>query len=421
LLLDSQLIDHVADLCAQHGSDVWFSWEADKLLPAGTSCKKCGAHSFKKESDILDVWFDSGVSHAAVLEQRKELGSPADMYLEGSDQHRGWFHSSLLVSVGTRGRPPYRSVLTHGFVVDGKGEKMAKSKGNVIAPEEVIKQYGAEVLRLWVASENYREDMRISPDILKRLSEAYRKIRNTCRFLLGNLFDFDPAVHQVSYAELKEIDQWALHQLYNLSERVLKAYRSYEFHTVYHSISNFCINDMSAVYLDILKDRLYCSSPADPSRRAAQTVLFIVVDNLLRLCAPILSFTAEEAWKYLPVQNDRPESVHLAAFPALPEEYQNKAVAERWDILLKVRDSALKSLEEARAAKRIGNALEACVFLAAPGKLFDFVKSYEQELPDLFIVSAVELKRLDEGADAALEYLVADCTVRIGEAAGEKC
>jgi isoleucyl-tRNA synthetase len=272
-----------------------------------------------------------------------------------------------------------------------------------------------------VASENYREDMRISPDILKRLSEAYRKIRNTCRFLLGNLFDFDPAVHKVPYAELREIDQWALHQLYNLSERVLKAYRSYEFHTVYHSISNFCINDMSAVYLDILKDRLYCSSSADPSRRAAQTVLFIVVDNLLRLCAPILSFTSEEAWKYLPVQNDRPESVHLAAFPALPEEYQNKAVAERWDILLKVRDSALKSLEEARAAKRIGNALEACVSVSAPGKLCDFLKSYEQELADLFIVSAVELERLNEGADAALENLVADCTVKIGEAAGEKC
>jgi isoleucyl-tRNA synthetase len=312
-------------------------------------------------------------------------------------------------------------VLTHGFVVDGKGEKMAKSKGNVIAPEEVIKQYGAEVLRLWVASENYREDMRISPDILKRLSEAYRKIRNTCRFLLGNLFDFEPAVHQVSYAELKEIDQWALHQLYNLSERLFKAYRSYEFHTVYHSISNFCINDMSAVYLDILKDRLYCSSPADPSRRAAQTVLCIIVDNLLRLCAPILSFTSDEAWKYLPLQEGRPESVHLASFPALPEEYCNRAVAERWDVLLKVRDIVLKSLEEARAAKRIGNALEACVFLSAPEKLFNFLMSYEYELPDLFIVSAVVLERQQGGGDAALEDLAAECSIRIGAAAGEKC
>jgi isoleucyl-tRNA synthetase len=209
--------------------------------------------------------------------------------------------------------------------------------------------------------------------------------------------------------------------LYNLSERVLKAYRAYEFHTVHHSISNFCINDMSAVYLDILKDRLYCSSPADPSRRAAQTVLCIVVDNLLRLCAPILSFTADEAWKYLPSQKDRSESVHLASFPALPEKYYNKEVAERWDILLKVRDLVLKSLEEARAAKRIGNALEACVSVSAPGKLCDFLKRYEQELPDLFIVSAVELERLDEGANAALENLVADCTIRIGEAAGEKC
>ena len=421
LLLDSRIIDHVADLCAGQGSDVWFSWEAEKLLPSGTTCSRCGAQAFRKETDILDVWFDSGVSHAAVLEHRNELGSPADMYLEGSDQHRGWFHSSLLVSVGTRGRPPYRSVLTHGFVVDGKGEKMAKSKGNVIAPEEVIKQYGAEVLRLWLASENYREDMRISPDILKRLSEAYRKIRNTCRFILGNLYDFEPAVHQVPYAQLNEIDQWALHQLHNLTERVFKAYRSYEFHTVYHSISTFCINDMSAVYLDILKDRLYCSSPADPSRRAAQTVLCIVVDNLLRLCAPILSFTADEAWKYLPFQKDRPESVHLASFPTLPVEFNNRDVAGRWDILLKVRDVVLKSLEEARADKRIGNALEACVFLTAPGKLFHFLKGYEQELPDLFIVSAVVLEHQDGGGDAAIENLVADCSIRIGEAAGEKC
>jgi isoleucyl-tRNA synthetase len=228
-------------------------------------------------------------------------------------------------------------------------------------------------------------------------------------------------VHQVPYAELKEIDQWALHQLYNLSERVFKAYRSYEFHTVYHSISNFCINDMSAVYLDILKDRLYCSSPADPSRRAAQTVLCIIVDNLLRLCAPILTFTADEAWKYLPAQENRPESVHLASFPALPEEYCNKAVAGRWEILLKVRDMVLKSLEEARAAKRIGNALEACVFLSAPEKLFNFLKSYEQELPDLFIVSAVVLEHQQGGGDAALEDLAAECSIRIGAAAGEKC
>lgn len=421
LLLDNRIINHVADLCAQQGSDVWFAWDAEKLLPVGIVCTQCGATAFRKETDILDVWFDSGVSHAAVLETRKELGSPCDMYLEGSDQHRGWFHSSLLVSVGTRGRPPYRAVLTHGFVVDGKGEKMAKSKGNVIAPEEVIKQYGAEVLRLWVASENYREDMRISSDILRRLSEAYRKIRNTCRFLLGNLFDFDPAEHRISYPELKEIDQWALYQLYNLAERVRTAYRVYEFHTVYHSISTFCINDMSAVYLDILKDRLYCSSPTDPARRAAQTVLYIVADSLLRLCAPILCFTADEAWEHLPEGRDKLPSVHLSLFPTLPEEFNNKVIAERWNMLLKLRDIVLKRLEEARAAKLIGNSLEACVFLSSPTTLFNFLKNYEHELPDLFIVSDVVLEQQKGGEGVALENLISDCSVRIEKARGDKC
>ncbi len=421
VLLDASVISHVADLFEQHGSDVWFSREAAELLPRGVTCGQCGKGEFRKETDILDVWFDSGVSHAAVLEKRPQLGSPADLYLEGSDQHRGWFHSSLLVSVGTRGRAPYRAVLTHGFVVDGKGEKMAKSKGNVVYPEEVIKQYGAEILRLWVASENYREDMRISPDILKRLSEAYRKIRNTCRFLLGNLSDFDPAVHSVPYENLAELDRWALHQLQALSSRVLKAYRAYEFHTVYHSISNFCINDMSAVYLDILKDRLYCSAAADPSRRAAQTVLNIVLDSLLRLCAPILTFTADEAWKYLPQKAGMEESVHLSSFPVLPQEYTNPMIAERWGILLQVRDRVLKSLEEARAAKQIGNALEACVALTAPEKLYCLLTDYAQELADLFIVSHVTLEKKEGAADASFEDLVADCAVEIAAAAGEKC
>jgi len=421
VLLDAAVIGHVADLFEQHGSDVWFSREAAELLPPGVKCGQCGKDEFRKETDILDVWFDSGVSHAAVLEKRPQLGSPADLYLEGSDQHRGWFHSSLLVSVGTRGRAPYRAVLTHGFVVDGKGEKMAKSKGNVIYPEEVIKQYGAEILRLWVASENYREDMRISPDILKRLSESYRKIRNTCRFLLGNLRDFDPAVHSVPYERLTELDRWALHQLQALAARVLNAYRAYEFHTVYHSISNFCINDMSAVYLDILKDRLYCSAAADPSRRAAQTVLNIVLQSLLRLCAPILTFTADEAWKYLPQKAGLQESVHLSLFPVLPPEYTNPEIAERWGILLQVRDRVLKSLEEARAAKQIGNALEACVALAAPEKLYSLLMDYQQELADLFIVSQVTLEKKDGGADAPFEDLVADSAVEIAVAAGEKC
>ncbi|MCP4714101.1 MAG: isoleucine--tRNA ligase, partial [Deltaproteobacteria bacterium] len=249
ILLDSTVINHVADIFEQEGSDSWFSCSEDKLLPPGTACPDCGNTAFTKETDILDVWFDSGVSHAAVLEKRDGLESPCDLYLEGSDQHRGWFQSSLLTSVASRGRAPYRAVLTHGFVVDGKGEKMAKSKGNVIAPEAIIKQYGADLLRLWVSSENYQEDMRISPDILKRLSDAYRKIRNTCRFMLGNLYDFEPLTDSVPYDQLEELDKWALYRLNLLTRRIRSAYDRYEFHTIYHSATNFCINDMSAVYL----------------------------------------------------------------------------------------------------------------------------------------------------------------------------
>lgn len=421
LLLESKIINHVADIFEQEGSDGWFCWEPQRLLPPNTRCHQCGSTDFEKETDILDVWFDSGVSHAAVLEKRKDLGSPCDMYLEGSDQHRGWFHSSLLTSVGTRGRAPYHSVLTHGFVVDGKGEKMAKSKGNVIRPEDVIKQYGAEVLRMWVASENYREDIRISPDILKRLSEAYRKIRNTCRFILGNLFDFDPSKHTVPTTELQELDHWALYKLNLLVQKVLKAYRSYEFHTVYHNINNFCINDMSALYLDILKDRLYCSSATSPLRRSAQTVLFTILDSLVRLVAPMLSFTADEIWVLLPAQATRPQSVHLAPFPSFDEAAYELRVVEKWELLLKIRENVLKSLEDVRARKEIGNSLEAAVSLATPKKLYDFLKQYEQELADLFIVSQVQLDLQEGGGDFSLTNLVEDITITITEASGGKC
>jgi isoleucyl-tRNA synthetase len=420
-LLDSNIIHQVANIFEKEGCDIWFSWESQKFLPSDVSCDQCGAKDFRKETDILDVWFDSGVSHAAVLEQREELGSPCDMYLEGSDQHRGWFHSSLLTCVGTRGLAPYRSVLTHGFVVDGKGEKMAKSKGNVIRPEEVIKKYGAELLRMWVASENYREDIRISSDILQRLSEAYRKIRNTCRFLLGNLSDFDPAKHTINYNELEELDQWALYKLNLLTEHVLKAYRFYEFHTVYHSITNFCINDMSAFYLDILKDRLYCSAASSQARRSAQTVLFKILDSLIRLLASILSFTADEIWKLLPAQRDRYASVHLAPFPSFDEAILDSEVVKKWELLLKIREQVLKNLEDLRARKEIGNSLEAAVTLLIPKKLYDFLKANESNLADLFIVSQVELKLKDGGGDFSLENLIEDASIIISKARGTKC
>jgi isoleucyl-tRNA synthetase len=349
----------------------------------------------------------------------KELGSPCDMYLEGSDQHRGWFQSSLLTSVGTRGRTPYNSVLTHGFVVDGKGEKMAKSKGNVISPEEVIKQYGAEILRLWVVSENYQEDMRISPDILKRLSEAYRKIRNTCRFILGNLYDFNPTTDTALYTELEEIDQWALYRLNQLVRRVLKAYEVYEFHTIYHSITNFCINDMSAVYLDILKDRLYCSAPLAPIRKTAQTALYWILGSLVELLAPVLSFTSEEAWQHIPER--KKESVHLATFPSDNSEFDNRDIAKKWDLLLKTRNRVLKHLEDARIKKEIGNSLEAAVRLEAPQKLYDFLQLYRQELADIYIVSQVKLEVKASKDDFPLENLIEDIEITVSRAKGKKC
>jgi isoleucyl-tRNA synthetase len=310
-------------------------------------------------------------------------------------------------------------VLTHGFVVDGKGEKMAKSRGNVISPEKVINQYGAELLRLWVVSENYQEDMRISQDILKRLSEAYRKIRNTCRFMLGNLSDFVPEAEAVSYAELKEIDKWALYRLNLLKKRVLRAYETYEFHTIYHSMTNFCINDLSAVYLDILKDRLYCSSASEPLRKTAQSAIYIILKSILGLLAPVLSFTAEEAWQLVP--GKKPESVHLCSFPSINEEFDNQQVAEKWDILLKTREQVLKLLEEARVKKEIGNSLEAAVDLKVPPKLYAFLQEYSGDLSDIFIVSRVRLEKKESSGDFSLENLIEDIGITISKAEGAKC
>ncbi len=294
ILADSAVLEHVVSRFAEKGADIWFAEEAADLLPAGTKCSECDGSTFTKEMDILDVWFESGVSYAAVLEPREDLHSPADLYLEGSDQHRGWFHSSLLAAIGTREHAPYRTVLTHGFVVDGTGRKMSKSLGNVIAPDEVIQKYGAEILRLWVAAEDYRDDIRISEEILQRLSEAYRRIRNTCRFLLGNLSDFDPGRDRVQVASMDSLDRWALHRLQQLVKRVVQAYESFEFHKIYHAIHNFCVVDLSAFYLDVLKDRLYVSAATSEKRRSAQTAIFEIAVTLVRLMAPILAFTADE-------------------------------------------------------------------------------------------------------------------------------
>ncbi len=390
-LIRQETIDHIAGLFEEKGADVWFEEEADRLLPKGIQCAQCGGKSFLKETDILDVWFDSGVSYAAVLERRDCLEFPASLYLEGSDQHRGWFHSSLLTSVGSRGRAPYLSVLTHGFVVDGEGKKMSKSAGNVISPEEVTSKLGADVLRLWVAAEDYKDDIKISNEILKRLADAYFRIRNTFRFLLGNLYDFDPSKDRVPYDDLWEIDRWALHRLQKLISRVREAYERFEFHVVYHSVQNFCAVEMSALYFDILKDRLYTFASHSQGRRSAQTTLYEILKALDGLMAPILSFTAEEVWKYIPPDLDRAESVHLTQFPAMKSEYMDETLNDRWERIWEIRAVVTKALEEARKEKKIGLSLDAQVHLYLPEKSYQFLQGYQKDLKFIFIVSSVTL------------------------------
>ncbi|MCZ6480074.1 MAG: isoleucine--tRNA ligase [candidate division NC10 bacterium] len=411
-LAKQDLMEHVADIMEREGSDVWFLRSAGELLPPDTRCK-CGGTEFTKEDDILDVWFDSGVSHAAVLEKRRDLRWPAKMYLEGSDQHRGWFHSSLLAAVGTRDRAPYEEVLTHGFVVDGEGRKMSKSLGNVIAPQEVMAAHGAEILRLWVAAEDYRDDVRLSSEILTRLVEGYRRIRNTCRYLLGNLYDFDPRAHLVPREALLEIDRFILHRLQNLTGRLLRAYDRYEFHILFHAIHNFCAVDLSAFYFDVLKDRVYTFHAASPERRAAQTAMYLILQSLTRLMAPVLSFAAEEVWGYIPRRGDEPESVHLTEFPKVDEAYVDEVLAERWERLLRIRDEGLRALEEARKRKLIGNAVEAKVEIQASPALLPFLQSYEKDLCTILIVSALELKPAPPDGP--------ELSVVVHRAPGQKC
>lgn len=421
VLLKKSVIDHVAGIIGKEGADAWFRMEPVELLPSGTRCESCGKTDFEKETDILDVWFDSGVSHAAVLKKREGLSWPADMYLEGSDQHRGWFQSSLLAAVGTTGQAPFRMVLTHGFTVDGSGRKMSKSAGNVVAPQEVIDQYGAEVLRLWVSAADYREDIRISREILGHLSEAYRRIRNTCRYLLGNLYDFDPEKDAVSDRELLEIDRWALHRLQKLVERVRKGYEEFEFHVVFHSIHNFCAVDMSAFYLDILKDRLYTAKAGSVPRRAGQTAMHKILTTLVRLMAPVLSFTADEVWGYMK-ESQKIKSVFLSAFPQKEERYIDDALDSRWAKIIAVRGEVAKVLEGLRRDKKIGHSLDAAVAIYAEPGLYDLLKPYEMDLAYIFIVSFAEVKKetdVPEGAFAS--DTINGLRIWAGPAKGAKC
>lgn len=410
-ILDKKIIDHIAERFAAQGADIWFEESPQSLLPPGTRCPRCQGKRFRKETDILDVWFDSGVSWAEVLERRHGLKFPCDLYLEGSDQHRGWFQSSLLTAVGTRGEPPYKNVLTHGFVVDGEGKKMSKSAGNVVSPDEVIQRFGAEILRLWVAAEDYRDDVKISQEILDRLSEAYRRIRNTWRYMLGNLYDFDPKKDHIPIGELQEIDRWILHRFAEVIERVRRAYDTFEFHIIYHTIHNFCVVDLSALYLDILKERLYTEAPFSLKRRSAQNAIYRILKGMVRLMAPILSFTCEEVWEHLPREGDEGESVHLASLPEVDETYQDPVLAERWERLWKVREEVTRALEKARQDKLIGHPLDAQVTVRAPAAIFATLAGFGPELRELFIVSQVSLQ---EEKDAPL-------TVEVSKAEGKKC
>jgi len=411
-LTDRLVLDGVVALFREHGADLWYEREASDLVPAGTACAQCGGTAFTKESDILDVWFDSGSSHLAVLNQRFGLTWPADLYIEGGDQYRGWFHSSLLVGTGLKAGSPYRACALSGWVLDGEGRAMHKSLGNSIEPEEVVKRHGAEILRLWSASVNFHEDVRLSETIETRLVEAYRKLRNTFRYLLGNLSDFDPARDAVPAAELCELDQWMLLRAEDLVSRCRAWYADLDFHKVYHSVYGFSTVDLSAVYFDILKDRLYTSAAKSRARRGAQTALYRLLDALVRLVAPLMSFTAEEVWTHM----NRPDSVHMAYFPE-PSELSAgigeaaRARAANWDRLMEVRDAVLKSLETARNEKLIGAPLEARVRLSANGDLYPLLEEYARELPALFIVSQVEVAR---GNGPAL-------AIEVQRASGRKC
>ncbi len=426
IIRDETVCRRIEESFEKQGADAWFEHEAADFLEPGTSCG-CGSTSFRKEDDILDVWFDSGVSHAAVCEAREELRSPADLYLEGSDQHRGWFQSSLLTSVGTRQRAPYRGVLTHGYVVDGQGRKMSKSVGNVVAPQEVIDQYGAEILRLWVSSEDYRDDVKVSDEILRQISDAYRKIRNTIRFLLGNLSDYEPASHRVELAEMSELDHWALARFEEFRAGVLAGYEAYEFHSIFHGLYNFCGTTMSNIYLDVIKDRLYTSPAGSKGRRAAQTVLHTILDGLIRLMAPILSFTAAEAWEHLhglPQNHPLEESIFFADFPSKTEHLFTEESERRWEKLLAVRGEILQALESARREKVIGHPLEAEVLILAGGELGDFLAHHWRQLAELAIVSALgpvddpdDLTGITHLESATLPGLV----IGIRPAPGEKC
>ncbi|MEW6367951.1 MAG: isoleucine--tRNA ligase [Acidobacteriota bacterium] len=381
---------HVADLFEKEGSNSWFANGADEIA-AGLACTACGGQKFEKETNILDVWFESGASFAAVLGHRPDLPAPADLYLEGNDQYRGWFHSSLLVSIGTSGSAPYRRVLTHGWTLDAEGRAMHKSLGNTIDPLEICGKRGAEIVRLWVAMVNYKEDVTLSEEILQRLTEAYRKIRNTFRYLLSNLYDFDPDAHMLGREGLLEVDRYALHRLSEITENARNDYGVDQFHTIYQALHNFCVVDLSSLYLDVTKDRMYCSEAESGPRRAGQTTMFILARDLAKLVAPILTFTSEEVWSYLPAYASKEESVHLSRFPEVVEGWLGEEELQKWDRLLEIRRKVHQAIEEKRKHKKIGSSLDAQVRVRCIESDRDLFMNNLELLRTLFIVSDLQV------------------------------
>ena len=412
--ITKESIEKLKTIFKEKGSNAWWDLTAEELMPEGSKCKECGSTEFVKEKDIMDVWFDSGSTHQSVLVERG-LPYPADLYLEGADQYRGWFQSSLLTSVAINGIAPYKQVLTHGWTVDGQGKKMSKSLGNGISPQDVIKEYGADILRLWVLSSDYQSDVSLSKDILKQITEVYRKMRNTARYILGNTSDFDPDKDMVSYNELQEIDKYALLKLNDLVRKCTESYENYDFHEAYQAINVFCVTDMSSFYLDIIKDRLYTAKANSKERRAAQTTMYIILDSLVRMLAPLTSFTAEEIWKYMnKSKNEKVESVMLTTYPEVNSQYENEELRAKWEKIVKIKEIVSKKLEEARAEKIIGHSLNAKVTLFAEGDLYKFIKENKELLQTVFIISNLEVKENQRSNEEKLG-------VKIEQAEGEKC
>jgi isoleucyl-tRNA synthetase len=400
-VLTTELVDRAAGVFEQYGADAWYERPLEEFVPAGFACPSCAGTSFEREQNILDVWFDSGSSHEGVLPVHQGLSWPADMYLEGTDQYRGWFHSSLLVGLGTRHQAPFREVLTHGFVVNEEGKKMSKSLGNDIPPQQIIDHSGAEVLRLWVAMTDYRDEVRVGKEILARTVEAYRKLRNTLRYCAANLYDFDPASDMVPVEAMMEIDRYALGRYAEAAKRIVAAYAAYDFPAIFQIVNALVTVDLSAFYFDVSKDRLYTWGAASPGRRSAQTALFHIVDGLTRLIAPILPVSSDELWRALPGERD--DSVHLAVFPGDLDRFIDAGIQDRWEQLLVVRDAVLPRIEAMRQQKALGQSLEAHVMLTASGEQYALLDAHRDDLPLLFITSSVALAEGDAGSELQVE------------------